>query len=85
MTLSISLSAEVEARLKERAAGAGEDPTVYASRIIEQAVRKPTLEEILAPVRAEFESTKMTDDQLSDLLEEAKHDGRRERRLADAT
>lgn len=39
MTVSISLSPQAEARLREKASAAGEPVDVYASRVLEQAVR----------------------------------------------
>jgi len=51
MTLSIALSPQIEAKLKERAAAKGKDPTAYAAELVEEAVTKPSLDEILAPFR----------------------------------
>lgn len=73
MTLQISLSQEAETRLRECAAASGEDVASYVSRILDQALRKPSLEEKLAPVRRAFEQSEMTEDQLSELLEREKH------------
>ena len=80
MALTISLSPPVEAKLRKRAADEGKDATTYASQLIEQAVGRSTLDEILAPVRAEFAASGMTEDELGDLLEDAKHEMRRDRR-----
>ena len=41
MTLSISLSRETEAKLLERAAAAGKEPTAYALQLLERAVNGP--------------------------------------------
>jgi len=64
MTLTISLSPEAEAKLRQRAAAEGKDPVVYASRIVEQAVSRPSLDELLAPVREEFAASGTTDEEL---------------------
>ena len=64
MTLKIKISGEAEARLKERAAAHGKDPTAYAAEIVEEAVAKPSLDEVLAPLRREFEESGMSDEQL---------------------
>ncbi|HEY8750501.1 MAG TPA: hypothetical protein VIM11_21125 [Tepidisphaeraceae bacterium] len=66
MTLSISLSPEVEARLKERAAAEGKDPTAYVSDLVTQVITQPSLEELLAVSQAEFASTGMTSDEVMD-------------------
>jgi hypothetical protein len=63
MTLSISLSSQAETKLKERAAAEGKD-VVYASELVENAVTKPTLDEILAPFRREVDASRMTDQRL---------------------
>lgn len=70
MTLSIVLSPRAEAKLKERAAAEGKDPVVYASELVEDAVTKPTLEEILAPFRAQVAESGMSDEQLDEFYEE---------------
>ncbi len=82
MALSIPLSAEAEAKLNEQAAAAGKDAARYAAEIVEAAVTKPTLDQILAPVREEFARSGMTEEELTTLIEEAKHEARQTRRKA---
>jgi len=83
MSISIPLSPDAEAKLRERAQSAGEDITSYAARLLDDAIRKPSLDELLAPVREAVNKTGMTEEELTSLLEKAKHDVRRERhRLA---
>ena len=43
MTLSVSITPQAEATLKERAAAAGKDPTAYASELLETAIGKSEL------------------------------------------
>ncbi len=80
MTLEISLTPEAEDRLRRRAAAAGKQPAELARAIVERDVRRPTLEEISGPIYEEFLKSGMTDDELGDLLEEAKHAMRAEQR-----
>lgn len=80
MTLEISLTPEAETRLRERAAAAGKHPADLARAIVERDVRRPTLEEISGPIYQEFLRSGMTDDELGDMLEEAKHAMRAEKR-----
>lgn len=80
--LKIRLRTEAGQRLKERAAASGKDAADYAAELIEDAVTKPTLGEILAPAQEQFARSGMTEDELSDFLEEAKHRRRAERRKA---
>ena len=79
MTLQITLSEPVEAKLRERAAASGQDIAAYAACVLDQALGKPSLEEKLAPVRQAFEQSGMTEDQLSELLEGEKHAMRAEK------
>jgi hypothetical protein len=67
MTVSISLSAKAEAQLKERAAAEGKDLTAYASELLEHAVARPSLQELLAPSQAEFENTGKTREQVMEM------------------
>lgn len=80
MVIQIPLSPETEAKLRVQAKAAGQEINAYAAALLERAAKQPPLEEILAPIRAEFAASGMTDDQLGEYLEEAKHEMRRDRR-----
>lgn len=64
MTLSIPLSPETEAKLRERAAAARKDPTTYAAEVLERAIARPSLDELLAPLRREFADSGTSDEEL---------------------
>jgi hypothetical protein len=82
MTLTIPISAEAEAKLRLRAAASGEDLPSYVARLVEHFAQPPTpLEELSGPVYQKFLESGMTDDELSDLLEKAKHEVRMQRRM----
>jgi hypothetical protein len=66
MTLSISISPGAEAKLIERAAAEGKDPTAYAAELVESAVSRPTLQELLSKSQAEFASTGMGRQEMMD-------------------
>ena len=76
MVLSLSISPEAEANLKVKAAAAGVDVATYAARMLEFAATRPSLDEVLAPLRDEFERSGMSEDELTELLENAKHEAR---------
>jgi len=80
MVLSLSISPEAEAKLKERAAAAGIDVSTYATRALERVATRPSLDEVLAPLRAEFDRSGMSEDELTELLEQAKHEMRAQER-----
>lgn len=67
MTLTISIPDDVASRLSERAAASGQAVPDYASQLVTQAVKSPSLEELLAPVQSEFAKSGMTEQQLLDL------------------
>ncbi|HEY8750504.1 MAG TPA: hypothetical protein VIM11_21140 [Tepidisphaeraceae bacterium] len=67
MTLSLTVSPEVETRLRERADAVGEPVDVYASKVLAEAVVVPTIDEIFAPVRADFAKTGKSEQEILDL------------------
>ena len=54
----------------------------YALQAIEEKLRTgaPTVDALLAPLRQEFRESGMTDDELYDLLQQARDEVRREKR-----
>ncbi len=80
MTLKLTLSTQAEARLRERAAAAGEDPAEHALRILEAAVSEPTLDELLAPFRQQVAESGAPDEELQALFTQARDRARLERR-----
>ena len=83
MTIQIPISAETEAKLRDKAAAVGEDMAAYAAGVLERSAKQPvSLEEISGPIAEEFRQSGMTEDELTDLLETAKHDMRRESRAS---
>ena len=85
MVLSIPITPETEAKLKAKAATAGVDLHTYAARTLERIAARPPLDEILAPLRAEVDASGITEEELTDLLETAKHEMRSERRTRQAS
>ena len=64
MTLSIPLSPETEIKLRRRAAAEGADPSIYAEKVLEDAMNRPNLDELLEPLRRQFSETGETNQQL---------------------
>jgi len=67
MVLSVSLSPKAQAKLKKRAAAAGMNLTEFASGLLEQAVARPSLQELLAPSQADFAKTGKTRKQVMEM------------------
>lgn len=81
MVLSVSISAETEAKLREKAVAAGVDVETYAARQLELvAGRVRSLKEISGPIGEAFAQSGMTENELSEFLEAEKHSMRAERR-----
>lgn len=79
--MTLRLSKDAEAKLTERAAATGTPLAEYISTLVESVVETPrTLAEISGPVYQRFLDSGTTDEQLSDELEQAKHEMRAERR-----
>lgn len=76
MSITISLAPEQERKLAARAAQSGQDLQAYVHRLIERDIQAaPTaLDEVLAPVRLQFEQSGLTDDDLTALVEEAREE-----------
>lgn len=81
MVLSIPISEQTCERLRSRASAAGQDVESYVARLVSHFADSPTpLEELSGPIQDAFAESGMTDDELGDLLDQAKHDMRAERR-----
>lgn len=52
----------------------------YSQSILESEARRPTLSEISGPIAEAFKASGMTEDELGELLETAKHEMRSDRR-----
>lgn len=77
--VTLRLSKDAEAKLAERAAASGLSLPAYLSTVVECLVESPrTLAEISGPVYQRFLDSGTTDEQLSEELEQAKHEMRAE-------
>lgn len=81
MTLSIPLTPDDERRLSERAGAAGKDPALFALDLLRRELsRTSRVESLLRPIHEDFARSGMSEEELTSLLEQAKHDLRREPR-----
>jgi len=79
--VTLRLSKDAEAKLTERAAATGKPLSEYISTLVESVVETPrALAEISGPVYRRFLDSGTTDEELSEELEQAKHEMRAERR-----
>lgn len=82
MTITIELSREEAAELFSRASRAGQDVQGFVTDIIHRELGRPTLSELLAPFRKQVQESGMTDQELTDLFEEARNEAWMERQNA---
>lgn len=83
MSVTITLSPESEAWLAKRASAMRQDlPTYIAAFLDRLATSSQALPGLLQITQEAFDASGMTDDELGDLLEDAKHAMRAERRNA---
>ena len=86
MTVSIPLSAEAEAALRQRATAAGKEPGAVAAELLTRLLTRTAgltperLEEISGNTYRAFLASGMTDAALADQLERAKHADRSKKR-----
>lgn len=83
MTLTISLPADVEAKVLERARARGQTPGDYVSGLVKQAVYGTELDDALAPFRRQVADSGMTDEQLDAFLEDLRDKTHASRRLGE--
>lgn len=62
--VTLRLSDRARTKLAEQAALRGQDIAVVASELIEQAVARPAVEEVLAPFRQQVADSGLSDEQL---------------------
>jgi len=68
--------------LTARATAAGVDTSTYIAALFEQSVHTPlSIHDLSGPTVSDFATSNLTDDQLGDLLEERKHEMRREKKM----
>lgn len=79
--VTLRLSKDAESKLAERAAATGLPLAEYISTLVESVVETPrTLADITGPVYQRYLDSGTSDEQLSEELEQAKHELRAERR-----
>jgi hypothetical protein len=80
MEMTISIPDDVAERLEKRAAVSGQTVPAYTAKLVADTVTKPTIDEILAPVRADFAKTGMSEDETTDFLRGQLEAHRREKK-----
>ena len=69
MTLQITLTPEVESRLRERAAAERMDIETFVQAAVLERLKRPTLDELLAPIHAATERAGLTEEDIDEMVE----------------
>jgi predicted transcriptional regulator len=78
--VTLRLSDRARARLAEQAANSGRDLSAVASDLIEQVVTRPSIAEIMAPVRKQVAESGMSEDEIDNFLRGELEAHRREKK-----
>ena len=70
MTITIDLPSEVETALQEKASADGKDIQNYIEELLKKQALRPSLDEILAPVRKDFEESGMNEEDLNEFFDD---------------
>ena len=81
MTVTIDISKEAEARLKQQAESNGKAFDVFVREMVERGAKEATWDELVAPFHAETRRSGITDAELDELIDTELAAVRRERRL----
>ena len=81
MNVTISISDALAVKLEKRAADSGQSFPAFVSKIVERLAEPPTpLEEISGEIGRQFSASGISEEELTEDLERAKHELRAERR-----
>ncbi len=83
MTITINLPEDVGTALVDKAKKSGRESAEYAEYIITREVNRPSLDEILAPIREGFKKSGMTESELENLIDREIKTMRAEKRVKD--
>ena len=70
MHITISLPSEVETALLEKASANGKNIQNYIEELLKKQLLRPSLDEILAPVRQDFDESGMSEEDLNGFFDD---------------
>lgn len=84
MDIRITIPADMQDELQQRALDCGQDVAEYVERLIEKDLGAPmSLRDLYAPVRREIEQSEISEDELDGLIEKARAEAFEERKRKD--
>jgi hypothetical protein len=84
MPVTLRLSEQARSKLAEHAASSGQDISTVVSDLVEKAVTRPSVDEVLAPFRKQVAESGMTDQELDDFFRGELEAYRREKKAKPA-
>ncbi len=78
-SITVSLPPDTERKLREKAVSVGVTLETYIGRLAETDVSNGSFDQIVAPVRAAFKESGLTDDDVTALVQEAREEVWREK------
>ena len=82
MTLTIDLAPDEEALFRQRAAEVGKDIGTFVHDVAVEAIRRPTLAQVLAPIHAANAKAGLSVEEIESMADRAVEEVRSERLLA---
>lgn len=79
MEITVNISDEAGRMIFARANEEGKDVATFAARVLEREAKRPSLDELLAPVRAQFAASGLTEAELTQIVKEERRSIRREK------
>ena len=70
ITLTISLPEKIGTALEQKAKKRGQNSTEFVEHLVKKEVDRPSLREILAPIRKSFRDSGMSDSELEVLIDD---------------
>ena len=83
MTITIDLSSEVETVLQEKASADGKNIQNYIEELLKKQLLRPSLDEILAPVRQDFDESGMSEEDLNGFFDDLRDKVLQEKQTAE--
>ncbi|MDQ3181709.1 MAG: transcription initiation factor IIA subunit 1 family protein [Acidobacteriota bacterium] len=84
MTVVLELKPEIEEALQKKAKANGFEVNIYLEKLIEKDIdQKKTIDELLAPVRQDFEESGMSEEELNDFFDDLRDKVWQEKQNAD--
>ncbi len=80
MEITFTISDETAKQLSRRAGKEGQNVSTFMAKIAEREAKKPTLDEVLAPVRRQFAESGMNENELTELVREERKAIQKEKR-----